>query len=188
MALTDLEDDGDPERPVRFAVPRQGGRLAFTSSSSKSAFAELRILEFRGRRPEIRLLKQIPDSTAIILPFWLGSERLGAKIISSKERSTYIIAFGTRGGGEEILYQSKEVEPVRCPCPSPSLRYLAFFRTSGLALLDMDEERIQSLLPAGRVDGGLRFGKELIFVEGGGVAHCIELKGLKDERLPPPSL
>ena len=188
VTLTDLEDDGDPERPVRFAVPRQGGRLAFTSSSSKNTSVELRVLEFRGRRPDVRLLKHVPDAAAVILPFWLGSERLGAKIVSPKERSTYIIAVGIRGGEEEILYQSGELEPPRRPCPSPSLRYLAFFRTSGLALLDMDEERIESLLPAGRVDGELRFGKELFFVEGGSAAHCIELKNLRDERLPPPSL
>ena len=118
----------------------------------------------------------------------VGFEAIGAKIISPKERSTYIIAFGTEAGEEEILYQSGELEPLRHPCPSPSLRYLAFFRTSGLALLDMDEERIESLLPAGRVDGELRFGNELIFVEGCNTAHCIELKNFKDERLPPPSL
>jgi len=109
-------------------------------------------------------------------------------IISPKEESTSIISFYLKESDEEILYESKVLEPARTPCPSPSLRYLAFFRTSGLSLLDRDKGGVQLLAPAGRVDGELRFGKDRILVEGGDAAYWIKLKNFKDERVPLPSL
>lgn len=188
LALTDLDDDGDPEQPPRMAVPQQGGSLAFTSRSSMNSNAALWVLMYRRRRPVVRLLKQVPDATATLLPFWLEPDQLGVMIISPKEKTTSIISLCLKEMVEEILYTSKTLEPARTPCPSPSLRYLAFFRTSGLSLLDVDKGGVQLLLPAGRVDGELRFGKDLIFVEGGNAAYCIELKNFKDERVPIPSL
>jgi hypothetical protein len=188
IALTDLDDDGDPELPPRMAVPQQGGRLAFTSRSSTSSIAELRVLTYRRRRPVVNLLKQVPDAKATLLPFWIEPDQLGAMIISPKEESTSIISFYLKERDEEILYESKVLEPARTPCPSPFLRYLAFFRTSGLSLLDMDKGGVQLLAPAEQVEGELRFGKDLIFIEGGNAAYCIELKNFKDERVPLPSL
>jgi hypothetical protein len=188
IALTNLDDDGNPEQPPRMAVPQQGGRLAFTSRSSASSIVELRVLTYRRRRPVVDLLKQVSDATATLLPFWIEPDQLGTMIISPKEESTSIISFNLKESDEEILYESKVLEPARTPCPSPFMRYLAFFRTSGLSLLDRDRGGVQMLVPAGWVDGELRFGKDRIFVEGGDAAYCIELKKFKDERVPLPNL
>jgi hypothetical protein len=188
LILTDLDDDGDPEHPPRMAVFRNGGSLAFTSRSSMNSTVSLQVLTYRRRRPVVRLLKQVSDATATLLPFWLEQDQLGVMIISPKEETTMIVAICLKEKDEEILYTSKQLEPARTPCPSPSLRYLAFFRTSGLSLLDIDKGHVQQLVPEGRVDGELRFGNDIIFVEGGGAAHGVELKEFKDERVPVPSL
>jgi hypothetical protein len=188
LILTDLDDDGDPEHPSRMAVPGNGGSLAFTSRSSTNSTVSLQVLTYRRRRPVVRLLKQVSDAAATLLPFWLEQDQLGVMIISPKEETTMIVAICLKEKDEEVLYTSKQLEPARTPCPSPSLRYLAFFRTSGLSLLDIDKGDVQQLVPEGRVDGELRFGNDIIFVEGGGAAHGVELKDFKDERVPIPSL
>ena len=136
----------------------------------------------------VRLVKQVPDAAATLLPFWLESDQLGVMILLPKEETTSIVSVCLKEGYEEILYTSKTLEPAKTPCPSPSLRYLAFFSTSGLSLLDIDKGGVQLLVPSGDVDGELRFGKDLIFVEGGNAAYCVELKDFKDERVPIPSL
>jgi hypothetical protein len=188
LTLTGLDDDGDPELLPRMAVPSQGGSLAFTSRSAEASSAALWVLTYRRRRPMVRLVKQVPDVAATLLPFWLEPDQVGVMIISPAQGSTSIVSICLKEMFEQNLYDAETLEPARTPCASPSLRYLAFFRTSGLSLLDMDKGDVRLLVPSGQVDGELRFGKNIIFIEGGSAAHCVELKNLKDERIPIPSL
>ena len=187
VTITDLQDEGDPDLPPRLVGSPHGSRLAFTSRSFAAQETNLQIVEYRGRRPVVTLLRRVPDAQAKVIPFWLEADQLGAMIISPEQGTTCILSLPLDDSGEEVLYQSAELEPARMPAVSPSRRYVAFFSNKGLALMDRDESSLISLLPPGQVEGTPVFRKKAIVVHGEDAVHFIVLENFNDERLPLPS-